>query len=108
VAWSTETDIRARGLVEPVASPALFKCAKGHSASHMLANNTTPEVAAIRTATPAITATPMLSKPSMNSQSVNGAPAMAWNCDWNGPAATPLRGQGPPSLCMPSSPMGSR
>src|ERR1700731_883730 len=79
------------GLVEPVAVPVLSYCARGKVASHMPATITTPETAAIRTATPAISATPIPSRPSMNSPSAHQVPAIAWNIDWNGPTSTDFR-----------------
>jgi hypothetical protein len=50
-----------------------------------------PLTAAIRSPTPKMSASPMPSRPAMNSQSAQGAPAQAWKVDSNGPTATLLR-----------------
>src|SRR5512132_2493494 len=65
----------ANGFGDPVGSPALVNCAKGTSASHIMASITTPEMAAMRMATPAMRATPMASRPSMNRPLAHQVPA---------------------------------
>jgi hypothetical protein len=79
--------------------PSAVSWASGNSASHISAIMIVPATAETRSAMPAITATPMPSRPSMNSQSAHAAPAIAWNADWNGPTSTeprkPLVGEPP-------------
>src|SRR5450759_3416679 len=88
-----------KGLLDPLAAPALVCWAIGNSANHIMASMRTPAPAAMRIATPAITATPMPSRPSMNSQSAHQVPAMEWKADWKGPTLTdvkkPLVGEPP-------------
>src|SRR5215217_2140259 len=81
----------AKGLEDPVAAPALVNWAKGNSANHIRASITTPEMVAIRIATPAMRATPIASRPSMNRPLAHQVPAMAWNSDWKGPTSTEAR-----------------
>jgi hypothetical protein len=45
----------------------------------------------MRIATPAMSATPMVSSPSMNSPLAHQVPAIAWKKDWNGPTSTEAR-----------------
>src|SRR5215218_4816468 len=74
-----------------VGSPAEVSFASGHSAAHMPSIIKLPLTAAVRSPTPRIRATPMPSRPAMNSQSAQGAPAQAWKVDSKGPTATLLR-----------------
>src|SRR6266536_6280668 len=86
-------------LVDALGAPAEVCLASGHSAAHMNSIMAVPLAAASRSATPRISATPMPSRPSMNSQSAHGAPAQPWKVDSSGPAATwlkkPLVGEPP-------------
>src|SRR5918993_760940 len=76
------------GLFDIDGSPAEVCLASGHSAAHMSAMSAVPVTAAIRRPTPSITATPIASRPSMNSQSAQASPAQLWNVLSNGPTAT--------------------
>jgi hypothetical protein len=78
-------------LVDRVGSPAELTLASGHSAVHMNSIRTVPLSAAMRSPIPRISAMPMPARASMNSQSVQAAPAQLWKVDSSGPAATPLR-----------------
>lgn len=80
-----------QGFDDMLGAPVERCWAGGHSAAHINAIITVPATAANRSATPAITATPMASSPSMNSQFTQASPAMPWKVDCNGPAATPLK-----------------
>src|SRR4029453_3661413 len=87
------------GFGGPVGSPALVNWAKGTSASHIMASMTTPEMAAMRMATPAMRAMPMRRGPSMNRRLAHQGPAMAGKKDGKGPiwteARKPLVGEPP-------------
>src|SRR5512132_3319277 len=72
-------------------SPAEVNLASGHSAAHISSIITVPLTAAIRSPTPRIRATPTASRPAMNSQYAQEAPAQAWKVDSKGPTATLLR-----------------
>ena len=52
--------------------------AGGSTAVHIRTSSSPPATAAIRMPMPSISATPMPSRPSMNSQSAQAAPAMFW------------------------------
>lgn len=60
-----------------MALPAELYCAIGHSAAHMSTSRAVPATAVSRRATPVTSATPMPSRPSMNSQSAHAAPAIS-------------------------------
>src|SRR5690242_2960639 len=79
------------GLVDEVGSPLLVCWARGYSAIHIMAIMAVAATAAMRRPMPAIRATPMPSRPSMNSQSVMGLPAMEWKVLWKGPTSTEER-----------------
>src|SRR6266545_4443712 len=79
------------GLVDMLGAPAEVCLANGHSAAHMNSIMPVPLTAAIRSPIPSVNATPMPSRPSMNSQSAHGSPAQLWKVDSSGPAATALR-----------------
>src|SRR6266699_392923 len=72
-------------------SPAEVTLASGHSAAHIISISTVPLTAAIRSATPRVSAMPTPSNASMNSQLAQPAPAQAWKVDSKGPTATALR-----------------
>src|SRR4029453_7419149 len=72
-------------------APAEVWGAGGHSAAHISSIITVPLAAAARSATPSSSATPMPSRPSMNSQLAPPVPAQLWKVDSNGPSSTPLR-----------------
>src|ERR687898_3418104 len=76
------------GLFDIDGSPSEVCLASGHSAAHMSAMSAVPLTAAMRRPTPSITATPIASRPSMNSQSAQASPAQLWNVLSNGPTAT--------------------
>src|SRR5207247_839884 len=67
------------------------RMATGHSDGHISSIVTVPLAAAARSATPNSSATPMPSRPSMNSQFAQVVPAQLWKVDSNGPTSTPLR-----------------
>jgi hypothetical protein len=75
-------------LVDMLGSPAEVSLASGHSAAHMNSSITVPLTAASRSATPRTSASPMPSRPAMNSQSAQAAPAQPWKVASNGPTAT--------------------
>src|SRR5215211_6969340 len=74
-----------------VGSPAEVNLASGHSAAHISTIITVPLTAAARSPIPRIRAMPMPSRPAMNSQSAQAAPAMARKVPSRGPTATRLR-----------------
>src|SRR6266540_4192000 len=79
------------GLVDILAAPSEVCLANGHSAVHMNSIMTVPLAAAIRSPIPSVNATPMPSRPIMNSQFAHGSPAQLWKVDSSGPAATLLK-----------------
>src|SRR5829696_7298442 len=79
------------GLVDMLGSPAEVNLASGHSAAHINSIIRVPLTAATRSPIPRISATPMASRPTMNSQLAQVVPAQVWKVDSNGPTATPLR-----------------
>src|SRR4051794_7916108 len=80
-----------KGLEDMLGAPVDRCWAGGHSAAHIMAIKAVPAMAVSRRAIPLISATPMPSRLSMNSQSVQPLPAMSWKNDWRGPAETPDR-----------------
>src|SRR3954447_7739261 len=87
------------GLVDMLGLPSLVCWAGGNSANHIMAIISVAAPAARRMPMPRISATPMPSRPSMNSQLTQGSPAMLWKKLWNGPTSTldrkPLVGEPP-------------
>src|SRR6266545_1722114 len=79
------------GWVDMLGAPAEVYLASGHSAAHISSIITVPLAAAIRSPIPRSNATPMLSRPSMNSQFAQVVPAQLWKVDSNGPTSTLLR-----------------
>ena len=93
--WSSMT-----GFVDPVGLPSPVD-ANGQLANHIIMSSTAPDAAATRSATPRISAAPMPSRPSMNSQLTTGLPAMELKKPCNGPESTPDRNPlvgDPPSI----------
>src|SRR5918995_3937460 len=79
------------GLVDMLGSPAEVSLASGHSAAHIPNIIPVPLTAATRSPIPRTRAMPMPSRPAINSQSAQAAPAMVWKVSSKGPTATRLR-----------------
>src|SRR6478736_487684 len=73
------------GLVEPVGLPASSNRAIGQDAVHISSSMMVPLIAPIHIPAPRISATPIPSRPSMNSQSRNALPAIERYIEANGP-----------------------